>query len=114
MDVPIGYVCIDRDNVIQRCERCIKEIIDIQKQKDNEMIDLQLQKHKKWSFLPWWKPWSRENVIAMLESDNWFSFPYRSLSESENLLTAARATKNDTIWIAAGACILYERFGKQK
>ena len=115
MEVPPGYICMDKTEVIRRCEVVINEI-NLRRKEEDERTILDYIKSKRYlSFLPGWKSMTREEAEENLKL-SWSFFPsidsWGTLGEAEDLLNAAYATNIDTMWVAAGTYILNKRFHK--
>ncbi len=117
MEVPPGYICMDKTEVIRRCEIVINEINLFRKKEDERTIlDYIRRKSKRYlSFLPGWKPLTQEEAKENLLL-SWSLFPsiasWGTLGEAEDLLNAAHATEIEAMWIAVGTYILNKRFQK--
>ena len=111
-----GYVEMEVKDVIDRCANVIKYINLQRAKEDNKAIKTYINKHKKsWYWLPWYKPLTEIEAIESLKQLNFgLTFPsvshHNVLYDTENLLFAARATKSNTMYVAAHAYILKSRF----
>lgn len=113
MNTPPGYIRMNRDEVLRRCELVIDQIKQDRAKNDKKMIANYIKRHEWWSFLPWWKPITRDQAKAGLMLGLSF-FPsissWGALDETEELLEAAHTTKMENMWIAVGAYILRREF----
>jgi len=60
MRIPDGYIRISVTEVKRRCKLVINLIKKERKKEDDQTISKYLKRHKRWSFLPWWKPMSEK------------------------------------------------------
>jgi len=105
-----SYISMNRDEVIRRCELVINEINAYRQEEDDQIISSYLARNKYWSFLPWWKPMTKEKAIKRLSS---MFFPsisgWENWGETQDLLDAAHASKG-TVQVVAGSYILDPKF----
>lgn len=115
MKAPAGYICMDRHEVLRRCKIVIEEIRLVREKEDNTTILDYIKSKNYLSFLPGWKPMTKEAATANLELS--FMFPsiasWGTLGDTEDLSNAAYATKSDDMWVAVGSFILNRRFGEK-
>lgn len=108
---------MNKNDVIRRCKIILDTISEYRKKEDEQEISDCLDRQRVWSFLPWWKPISREEAIIRLKK-HWSIFPsmasWGTFGEAEELLDAANATQSDTMWVSAGAHILDPKFENRK
>jgi len=118
MEAPSGYVCLNTDEVIRRCELAINEIKAIRQKDDDEFIAQYIEDYNYWSFLPWRefidKEQAKRNIANSKNTCYFFRYPSiygdRFLDNAEKLLEAALATHLEVMWIASGAYILLKKF----
>lgn len=115
METSAGFICIDCADVIRRCQIVIGEIETYRKKEDDKTILDYIKSKNYLSFLPGWKPMTKDSATANLKL-SWV-FPsiasWGTLGDAEDLLNAAHATKSDDMWIAVGSYILNRKFGEK-